>query len=310
MLPEMIIDPPIEQSIYYEVRAAHDAAIWQRDRYVTHDNTGNWLIIQIEPKADSGAATIPGGHIDISTGELKVPEGAQTSIVKSGRWRRLDGTVPTAAAQYHWFEPMVEGKRRLDPEDVYSPFVHGGTLLFAPDKHADGIAQFAAPVLLFDDWTGAVSQALATKLPSEARMAEPSPQIQGGLPRARASANPLVSIWAWRHSLKLDPDRTWADLGMFSGHLLVVHTRLLLDVGGGVSANEAMQAVEATNDLSRLEAMALGAFSAAELPSPGKGEAARKLLIAIAAKAHSVDPNGTARPRLRAILNLAGYARQ
>lgn len=307
---EMIIDTHMEQAIYYEVRATHDAAIWQRDLYVVRDGTANWLIVRVEPATGSGSATIPDGYINAETGELKMPPGAQTSIVKSGRWHRVDGTAPEAAGDYHWFDPMVEGKRRMDPGDVYSPFVHGGMLLFAPDKNAKGIEQFGAPVLLFEDWAAAAPQAIATNLPSEDSMADPSPQLQGALPSMCGSGNPLVATWAWRHSLTLDPDGTQADLNMASGHALAVRTRLLLDVGSEASAREVMQAVSATHDLLRLEAMALGAYSAAQLPSAGSGASAREVLVTIAAKAHSLDPRGAAKPRLRAILTLAGYAHQ
>lgn len=309
MLPEMIIDAHMEQSIYYEVRAAHDAAIWQRQMYAA-DDTANWLIIRFEPSTDSGTATIPGGYINAETGELKMPAGAQTAIVKSGRWHRVDGTAPEAAGEYHWFEPIVEGKRRLEPEDVYSPFVHGGTLLFAPDWEADGIEQFGAPILLFEDWAATAPQAIAMNLPPADTMAEASPELWAALSRARGSENPLVAAWAWRHSLTLDPDRTHADLDMVSGHVLAVRTRLLLDVGSEESLRDVLKAVGATNDLSRLEVMALGALSAAQLPSPGRGKSAREALLAIGERAHSLDPEGKAGPRLLAILTLAGYERQ
>lgn len=230
--------------------------------------------------------------------------------MKSGRWRRVDGTTSEAAGEYHWLEAMVEDKRRMDPEDVYSPFVHGGTLLFAPDKDANGIEWFRKPVLLFEDWAAIVPQAIATKLPSEDSMLNAKPQIRGALPSARDSGNPLVATWAWRHSLRLDRGGTPANLNSASGHVLAVRTRLLLDVGSEVSARDVTRVIGATHDLSRLEAMALGAFSAAQLPSAGRGVSAREALITIAAKAQSLDPKGAAKPRLRAILTLAGYARQ
>lgn len=310
MFPQMIIDTHMEQAIYYEVRATHDVAIWQRDWYVRQDGTANWLIVRVEPAAKSGSATIPGGYIDAESGELKVPAGAQTSIVKSGSWRRLDGTAPVAIGEYHWFEPMVENKRRLEPEDIYSPFVHGGTLLFKPEKDAKGIEQFGAPVLLFEDWAVAAPQAIATNMPSESTMVTPPATLWGELANARSYPNPLVATWAWRHSLKLSPEAIPAELNLVSGHMLAVRTRLLLDGGSEVSTREVTQAVSSTNDLSRLEAMALGAFSAAELPSAGNGASAREVLVAIAAKANSLDPRGAANPRLRAILTLAGYAHQ
>jgi hypothetical protein len=309
MVLDMVIDTLLEQSINYDARAAHDSANWQREMYVA-DDTPNWLIVRVEPAPDSGAATVPGGYINAETGELEMPAGARTALVKSGRWHRVDGTAPEAAGNYHWFEPMVEDKRRMDPEDVYSPFVHGGTLLFAPDREADGIEQFGASILLFEDWVAAAPQAIAMNLPSEDAMAEPSPALRDALSRARGSENPLVAAWAWRHSLALDSDRTPAELDMASGHVLAVRTRLMLDVGSEVSVRDVLQAVGATNDLSRLEAMALGAFSAVQLPSAGRGKSAREALVAIGEKAHSLDPEGKAGPRLRAILTLAGYARQ
>lgn len=308
MFPQMIIDTHMEQAIYYEVRATHDVAIWQRDWYVRQDGSANWLIVQVKPAAQSGSATIPGGYINAETGELKVPPGAQTSIVKSGSWRWVDGPVQVIADEYHWFEPMEEGKRRIEPEDIYSPFVHGGTLLFSLAKGAKGIEQFGAPILLFEEWAAAASQAISMYLPTEASMAEPTSQLRSELQKARGSGNPLVATWAWRHSLTLDPDGTQIDLNIVSGHALAVRTRLLLDVGGEASAREVMQAVSSTNDLSRLEAMALGAFSAAELPSAGRGASAREVLATIAAKAHNLDAGGEAKPRLRAILTLAGFA--
>jgi hypothetical protein len=307
MVPEMIIDAEMEHSIHYEVRAAHDIAMWQRGNYAVPNGTQNWMVVRVEPAAGSGSATVPGGYINAETGELEMPAGAQTVIVKSGRWRRLDGTTAEAAGKYHWFESQIEDKRRMDPEDVYSPFEHGGTLLFAPNWEADGIQQFEAPVLLFEEWAAAAQQAIATNLPSENGMLEPPPQLLNALPRLRVSPNPLVAAWAWRYSLTRDPDGTQADLDSASGRVLTVRTRLLLDIGSELSVQRVVQAVRGTHDLSRLEAMAAGALSAAQLPSAGNGASARQVLGTIAEQLRGIDPRGTGTPRLRAILALAGF---
>lgn len=73
MFPEMIVDTHTEQAIYYQVRATHDVAIWQRDWYVVGGGTADWLVVRVEPATGSGSATIPGGYIKTETGELKVP---------------------------------------------------------------------------------------------------------------------------------------------------------------------------------------------------------------------------------------------
>lgn len=307
--------PAIEIAALHDVRAAHDAAAWTPEIFGEGD-ARSWTLARIAPAADSGAATVPGGAVDAATGDLRLPRGSSAVIAKRGAWSVLAASEASAGAggAYAWTEPLLDDVRRLRPEDVYSPFVSGGVVLFAPGGGDSDEAFFAAPTLVFDGWAEAVAPALGMRLPPASALADdPAPaSLAAGVARARSSGNPLVAVWAWRASLTLGEAPDVLGLAAVAGPARAVMARLLLDLGGAPGAAMVRLEIERAAGADELEPLAVGALSAALLPSPGASTApARAALAAIAAR-RAAAPGSTGRVglsarRLDAVLAIAGH---
>ncbi|SFR44350.1 hypothetical protein [Litoreibacter janthinus] len=288
----------------YELRALHDIARWERGVY---NSDAGWILARIEPAGDSGSATLPGGSISAETGALSVPDDARLSLIKSGRWVRLSGTAQTKSGDFGWYDPLDEDKRALSPEDVYSPFVAGGKLLFVPNWTEQGDRQFDTPVLVLDEWLNTVEGANALSLPAEAAMANPSPEILKQLPDARNSNNPFLSAWAWRHTFMIKQDLPPLGLDAITGWPLALRTRLALDIGGERAVDEVVRASQLLRNVSQLEAMALGAYSALQLPTGGNLASVHATLKAVSQSASAFEPYENSAPKLSAILAMTGF---
>ncbi len=146
--------------VLHDIRAVSDIASlkWLRQPI----KEGQWVIARIKPDAGSGAGTIPGGYIDGATGQFIAPPGAPPVIVKHGTWTVLAGGTESASAphRYDWNEPMQESERGLQPEEMYSPFVRGGVILFRPGGELGTRGYFQDLVLLFPEWSGDAASAL------------------------------------------------------------------------------------------------------------------------------------------------------
>src|SRR6266540_7520940 len=109
----------------------------------------------LKTSSRSGSATVPGAYIKADTGELITPPNADTVIVKEGTWKVIAAAPqakPPTGNQYSWTESPAEEKRILFPEDYYSPFTHGGTILCRPESNPNSLAAFGRVHLLFSDW--------------------------------------------------------------------------------------------------------------------------------------------------------------
>lgn len=146
--------PPEQHASYtvvYEARAVHDSATLRLSDY---DKSGGWFVAEVIPDKGSGSATIPGAYIDAHSGNLVNPGEADTVVVKKGRWRAVGsakGSTRTSGS-YSWHEPQDPVSRVRNPEDVYSPFALGGTIVFRPTPRHDDVQWFGANHLIFPEW--------------------------------------------------------------------------------------------------------------------------------------------------------------
>lgn len=83
--------------------------------------------------------------------------GARHSLLSASRQAVAGGP---GRASYAWNEPLAP-KQKLSPEDRYSPFVSGGTVLFRPAPEVKKLADLGPVTMLFPDWAQYVAPALA-----------------------------------------------------------------------------------------------------------------------------------------------------
>lgn len=187
MLPDAVPPLPPTEALMHEARAVHDVATLQLSDYRIQAGS-SWIVATLAPAADSGAATIPGAYVEAETGQLVNVDQHEPVVMKQGRWQAQaagDAQAPTQG-RYAWTEPMDRPMRKLAPEDLYSPFAHGGTVLFqwrasddgAPPRHAH---------LLFPEWAPYAAQALR----ASAHLSQTLAEVGAAAP-ARAEATQLV----------------------------------------------------------------------------------------------------------------------
>ncbi|HXM45786.1 MAG TPA: hypothetical protein VN924_31410 [Bryobacteraceae bacterium] len=139
--------------VLHDIRAVHDIAALTWLSLAIRQ--GPWMIARIEPDPDSGAGTVPGGYIDGATGRFVAPPNTPPVVVKRGAWTVIEGGTEPAAStrRYDWGEPIHGSERELQPEEMYSPFVRGGVILFRPGTRPGALGFFQDVVLLFPKWS-------------------------------------------------------------------------------------------------------------------------------------------------------------
>jgi hypothetical protein len=150
-----------EYAVVREARTVHDTATLQLADYRIAVGSG-WIVATIEPTSDSGSATVPGAYIEAETGRYVAPTQAEVTLAKSGRWTSIATGYEHApsSGHYTWNEPMNRRTRALTPEDFYSPFAHGGTVVFQFEPDAKAAQQFGACRLIFPEWAQSAADTL------------------------------------------------------------------------------------------------------------------------------------------------------
>jgi hypothetical protein len=193
-------------------------------------------------------------------------------IMKKGKWKLLAADQPThsAAGTYAWNEPIEQDKRILDPEDFYSPFVHGGTLLFQPNPSGKGIDQFQHPRMIFSQWKEMVQPAFAYSSKTGSVLdgggTERDSQLLADL---ISQSNALLSALALRESLRLQSITPQSSRGLLhraDHRLKALFVYLMLTASSldsrGDWLNQILQLAKETSRLEDLFAFGLGAFAA------------------------------------------------
>lgn len=275
--------PKVEFAMLHDARAVHDAASLRFDDYEPGGRPA-WVLAVVSPGPRSGSGIIPGAHIE--SGTLVMPPGAQPSLLKEGTWKASapPGAHPSSGS-YSWYEPTQE-KRVLSPEDYYSPFTHGGTILFRPVPGKTDIEQFGAVRLIFPDWVASVPAAF-TFHEANPHLLDPGPQTAavGKLVPLVSQPNQLLAVVAFRNLLALglaQPDWVRAQLVRVSGPLGAVFGYLTIVIAGpNVSrpfAHETLQVMDTAGEAT-LRALVSGAFAAALLRSHDPAALARAMAV-------------------------------
>ncbi len=282
----------VERAVLHDARAVHDAAALDLQDYEPGGRP-SWILATLAPAPESGGATVPGGYFEADTGKLVVPSGAQTSIIKSGTWKAMasaPSAMHPASGQYFWYEPMVE-KRVLLPEDYYSPFTQGGSILFRPTPDKSDIEQFGAVRLIFPDWAANVPAAF-TFHEANPHLLDPGQQTAAvaRLVQLVSHGNQILAVVAFRTLLALglaQPDWVRAQLVRVSGPLGAVFGYLTIVIAGpNVSrpfARETLQVIDIAGEPT-LRALVLGSFAAALFPSGDAASQVRARAVLVKAK--------------------------
>ncbi|MGE5570322.1 MAG: hypothetical protein ACM3S5_14900 [Rhodospirillales bacterium] len=165
--------------------------------------------------------------------------------MKQGTWRALSDS--RGGAPYAWVEPLAP-KHNLTPEDRYSPFVFGGTVLFRPAPEVKEPADLGPVTLLFPDWAQHVAPALelfrgSPGLFKRGSGAEAQRELVGLLARDNRLAA-VMALRALQGSPALSPKNERVYLMRVSGHFAAVVLYVML-VGPGAGDALAAEAVTA-----------------------------------------------------------------
>ncbi len=198
--------------VLHDVRAIHDGASlpYSVEPWADPVLGSDWLVIRIIPEPGSGTATYAGTAIDIETGGFVDTAGQPVEshgplvTVKGGRWETAAAPSggPRREGVYGWESP-VGRIRKLEPEDLYSPFEKGGTALTRHNDGQQGPAEFDPVYLLPPPSVFEIHQAydLAAHEPRPL-LAPDKPENRGLLAQFALSGNSVLATLAFRRLLE------------------------------------------------------------------------------------------------------------
>ena len=293
--------------LLHDARAVHDIAAFAPAAYVSGGPP--WIVASVTPGPNSGKATTPGAFIRSDTGQMVVPPRATTVLMKQGVWQAVAGGQGGAA--YTWNEPLAP-KHKPAPEDRYSPFVFGGTVLFRPAPEVKKLADLSPVTMLFPDWAQHVGPALALFQSSpEIFKRDADSAAQRQLLGLLAGDNRLLAVMALRAlqgSTGLTAENERVYLTRASGHFaaVVLYVMLAGPGAGDAVAAEAVRAVPETRDPAQIRALALGAFAVSIFGDAESFPRARAVLEATYQQVGAAGLRVNSDPYLYAIYRNAG----
>ena len=264
--------PPKEPDIVviHDARAVHDIASLRLENFMVQGRP-TWVVAIVIPGPRSGSANIPGAYINGATGEFVAPQNSEPVVLKEGRWRALAISEQAAASEgtYSWSEPIIE-KRKLAPEDYYSPFARGGTILLSRTPDATGLEQLGAVYLLFHDWDQYAAPAFTFISSHPALLADDhvGPSELAQLAQLLSESNKVLAVLAFRGlvgSGQMDPNLAGNQLRQAGSNLAAVYTYLILVTAKDDPHQLSQHLIKVslkTNDATKLRSFALGAFAA------------------------------------------------
>jgi hypothetical protein len=186
------------------------------------------------------------------------------------------------------------------PEDYYSPFIKGGTILFRPTPGNRGAEQFTFARMICPDWTPNVALAFAfhNEHPNLLNSSTQTASVVE-LVELASHETPLLAAVALRNLLSLglaQPSYVQTQLVRVSGLLCSVLSYLTIVVAGpNVSrpfSQETLQVIDTASD-STLRAIAVGGFAAALFLSRDAAVLARSKAVLSKARARLTAIGGS-----------------
>jgi hypothetical protein len=265
--------PPNSVSVvlFHDARAVHDVVSLGMREYLAPGRA--WIVAEVTPESHSGSAMVPGAHVDGDTGQMVASPGTKTVTIKEGTWKAVAGspTEPDKGGTYSWNEPQ-QRSRAPQPEDYYSPFVSGGTILCQRVRDTNGIDQFGPVLLLFSDWGQYVGPAseFVRQHPRLFQDNQPAPDV-AWLTSLLAGQNELLATLAWRQLIatgKMTSSLARTHLARAPEHLTAVFAFLLLTAPAPANKDRSLmqeidKIVNTSQELAKLRSIALACFTVA-----------------------------------------------
>ena len=270
----MAIDIPPQKPavvLVHDARAVYDTGSLRFGDFMVQGQP-DWIVAIVTPRPGSGSATVPGAYINANTGEFVTPGNTQTVLVKLGKWRAVEGSdqrMKSGQGEYSWTENLDAEKRKMVPEDYYSPFANGGMILFRLMPGATGIDQFGPVRLLFQGWevyTGPAFEFVETH-PSVMADNQVTPAAVAQMKQLLSEKNRLLAVLAFRAlvaSGRMEPNLAENQLTNAGANLAAVYTYLVLASTAGDPHHLSQKLIDltrTTRDTTKLRSMALGAFA-------------------------------------------------
>ncbi|OXI31258.1 hypothetical protein CFB89_17450 [Burkholderia sp. AU16741] len=274
-----------------ETRMVHDVATLKLSDYRSADGA-SWVISTITPAADSGASITGKTYFDTAKGRTVPVPDARRRYANRGTWQVVASSSPAvpAAGRYDWLTlawlPINRRPLPQTPEHLYSPFVHGGTIVYRWNPAAEGGEQFGNVRMIFPEWTQQVADALRSAL-AAAQDGAPSAR-QLALDRLKTDTNPMTAVLDFGDALREERvdrivTRLPALLREKDPHELSAIVFLCLSAARDEDRPRFVETIDATiagtNDRARLLAIAYGAFAAGRTQSVPFRDSATNALI-------------------------------
>jgi hypothetical protein len=260
---------PAEYAALHDARAVRDCAFFPLARLAAAVH-GGWIVALMVPSSRSGSSRIQGAYIDGDTGRLVNPTGARPGLVKEGGWRAI------AAAEgqprqgvYSWSEPLGIS-RNLTEEDLYSPFAHGGVILFRPGSEGPAHG-FEDVSLVFPEWGGLIERAIAFAR-TQPKLFQPgpwSPEDSKAAQELLRDPNEIIATMAFRGLVErrlMDAALMRATLEAAAGHrrAILIYAAMAFspERSTPLLADEIVSVLATARAADELEPAALAAYAA------------------------------------------------
>ncbi|WP_269501831.1 hypothetical protein [Burkholderia sp. IMCC1007] len=187
--------PP--STVAAETRMVHDVATLQPADYRSPDGA-SWVIATITPAKDSGAIVTGNTYFDTAKQQTVAVPDARRRYANRGTWQVVARSSPSvpATGRYDWLTLawLAIDRRPLPqtPDHLYSPFIHGGTIVYRWDPAAQGGEQFGNVRMIFPEWKQQVAQVLRSA-PADDAHAAIAAQVSA-LDRAKQDSNPMAAV--------------------------------------------------------------------------------------------------------------------
>ncbi|WP_230684326.1 hypothetical protein [Burkholderia cepacia] len=251
----------------------HDVATLKPSDYRSADGQ-SWVIADITPAKDSGAAVTGTSYFDTAKGQTVPVPDARRRYANRGTWQVVASSSPSvpATGRYDWLTlawlPINRRPLPQTPEHLYSPFIRGGTIVYRWNPAAEGGEQFGSVRMIFPEWKQQVADALRSAPPS---LPDGTSATPPALDRLKADRNPMTAVLDFGDALREEPvERIVARLpGLLQVNDLHELSAIVFLCLSGSRAEDRPRFAEAingsitaTDDSARLLAIAYGAFAA------------------------------------------------
>ncbi|WP_175780403.1 hypothetical protein [Burkholderia anthina] len=271
--------PP--SAVAAETRMVHDVATLQPSDYRSPDGA-SWVIATLTPAKDSGEIVTGNTYFDTAKQQTVAVPDARRRYANRGTWQVVASSSPSvpATGRYDWLTLawLAINRRPLPqtPEHLYSPFIHGGTIVYRWDPAAQGGEQFGNVRMIFPEWQQQVAAVLQAA-PADDAQGAITEQVSA-LDRAKQDTNPMAAVLDFGKAVQEEPaDRIASKLpALLRANDLHEVSAIVYQCLAASREEDRPRLVEAINgsifsvdDSARLLAIAYGAFAAGRVrPRP------------------------------------------